>query len=389
MSVDNPASGSATSPGRYAHPFFTNVPPSERGADFSEFGPRMKDWVQQSLGPIPSPRAATSVLELGDVIGADAIGQMQASGQMRFHAVGDTGRPRGADSSQDAVAEQMASDYSVTSPSRNPAFFMHLGDVVYGPNKDQMYRDEFYRPYLNYPGKILALAGNHDGEVFDGTDPEPLRAFLENFCSVVAAVPAIAAQVRVLRETMIQPGVYYRLKAPFIDIIALYTNIAEGPGSLVGANGDQSQKQWLTRTLTTIAQERAVAGRRALVLATHHPPYSNAGHSGSPDMLADIDEALTSAGIKADAVISGHAHNYQRHTRLADGTPFVVAGCGGNSRQAQQKAGPPATDHQLERFYEAYGYLTITVSAELLTIDFQSVSVDPVLTDTVTVSLGQ
>lgn len=388
MSVDSPVPGSPARPARYAHPFFTNVPPSERGADFSEFGPRMKDWVQQALGPISSPRTATSVLELGDVIGADAIREIQAAGQMRFHAVGDTGRPRGSGGSQEDVAEQMTSDYSVTSPSGNPAFFMHLGDVVYGPNKDQMYRDEFYRSYLNYPGKILALAGNHDGEVFDDTDPEPLRAFRANFCSEIAAVPPIAAQVRVLRETMIQPGVYYRLKAPFIDIIALYTNIAEGPGSLIGADGDESQKQWLTQTLTTIAEERTVAGRRALVLATHHPPYSNAGHSGSPDMLADIDEALTSAGIQADAVISGHAHNYQRHTRLADGTPFVVAGCGGNSRQAQQKAGPAATDHHLERFYEAYGYLTITVSAELLKIDFQSVSVDPVLTDTVTVPVG-
>ena len=88
-------------------------------------------------------------------------------------------------------------------------------------------------------------------------------------------------------------------------------------------------------------------------------------------------------------MISGHAHNYQRHTRRADGTPFVVAGCGGNSRQAEQKAGPTAPDHRLERFYEAYGYLTITVSAELLEIDFQSVSADPVLRDTVTVTIAK
>src|ERR1700761_8452564 len=171
MSVDRPVPGSPARPARYAHPFFTNVPPSERGADFSEFGSRMTDWVQQALGPITSPRTATSVLELSDVIGADAIQEIQATGQMRFHAVGDTGRPRGSGGSQEDVAEQMASDYSVTSPSGNPALFMHLGEVVYGPNKDQMSRDEFYRPYLNYPGKILALAGNHDGEVFDDTDP--------------------------------------------------------------------------------------------------------------------------------------------------------------------------------------------------------------------------
>ena len=260
--------------------------------------------------------------------------------------------------------------------------------MVYRPNKDQLYRDEFYRPYIDYPGKVLALAGNHDGEVFAGTDPEPLRAFLANFCAEVASVPPIAAQARILRETMIQPGVYFRLKAPFIDIVALYSNVAEGPGSLTGAGGDQSQKTWLTQTLTTIAAERASTGRRALLIATHHPPYSSAGHSGSPDMLADIQEALGSAGIRADAFISGHAHNYQRHTRLADETPFVVAGCGGNSRQAQQKSsGTADTEQRLEQFYEDYGYLLVTVTSKLLRIDFHPVGNDPNPLDTVTVKL--
>lgn len=307
MSTGDPSStGSAGKPLRYAHPFFTSIPPAERRPDFSQFGQRMSEWAQRDLGPIPAPRTETSVLELSDVIGADGVKEIESSGAMKFHAVGDTGRPTGSDPAQEDVANQMAADYSPATPLENPAFFLHLGDVVYGPNKDQLYRDEFYRPYMDYPGKVLALAGNHDGEVFAGTDPEPLRAFLANFCAEVASVPPIAAEARILRETMIQPGVYFRLKAPFIDIVALYSNVAEGPGNLTGAGGDQSQKMWLTQTLTTIAAEQASTGRRALLIATHHPPYSSAGHSGSPDMLADIQEALDSAGIRADAFISGH-----------------------------------------------------------------------------------
>jgi hypothetical protein len=40
----------------------------------------------------------------------------------------------------------------------------------------------------------------------------------------------------------------------------------------------------LAATLETIAAERAGGKRKALVFATHHPPYSSAGHGGSSDV---------------------------------------------------------------------------------------------------------
>lgn len=332
---------------RYAHPFFTAVPPDERPADFSVHGPRMSSWIAQKFGPIPAPRG-DSVLSLADVIGADGVGEIEREGAIRFHAVGDTGRPDVHNANQEGVTLQMAADYSPTAAGKNPAFFFHLGDVIYGPDKEQMYRDEFYRPYKDYPGKILAIAGNHDGEVFAGTDPDPLKAFLDNFCAQEAAVPPIADEVRIFRETMTQPGVYYLLRAPFVDVVALYSNIAEGPGSIVGADGDSAQKDWLTQTLRTLSEERAAGTRKALVFACHHPPYSNGGHGGSPQMLSDLDDACQQAGVVPDAVISGHAHNYQRHTRTVGdrSIPFLVAGCGGHNDSSVEAADGQVTgDH--------------------------------------------
>ena len=63
----------------------------------------------------------------------------------------------------------------------------------------------------------------------------------------------MAADARVFRQTMMQPGVYYLLRCPFVDIVALYSNIAEGPGSIIGADGDTKQKDWLAATLMSIA----------------------------------------------------------------------------------------------------------------------------------------
>src|SRR5437764_15353959 len=122
----------------------------------------------------------------------------------------------------------MAKDYDVAHPQTSPACFRHLGDVIYGSGKEPRYRTEFYEPYMHYPGKIIAIPGNHDGEVFAGTDPETLHAFVRNFCRPTPSVPAVAGTV--FRQMVAQPGVYWRLTAPFLDLIGLYSNVAENPG---------------------------------------------------------------------------------------------------------------------------------------------------------------
>jgi calcineurin-like phosphoesterase family protein len=56
----------------------------------------------------------------------------------------------------------MSKDFDVDHPERSPSFFFHLGDVVYHHHKDQSYRPQFYEPYEHYPGRIIAIPGNHD-----------------------------------------------------------------------------------------------------------------------------------------------------------------------------------------------------------------------------------
>ena len=49
------------------------------------------------------------------------------------------------------------------------------------------------------------------------------------------------------------------------------------------------------------------------------------------ELADDIDTAARAAGFWPDAVLSGHAHLYQRYTRRVDGRqiPYIVAGSGG------------------------------------------------------------
>lgn len=347
---------------RFAHPFFTTTPPEAR-APVPGVGKQLLTHIQGKLLPIP-PVKRTPTMTLADVIGAQGETDVANSGAISFHAVGDTGRS--ANSPQGAVAEAMATDFNIGAPASSPAFFFHLGDVIYGPNKDVNYRPEFYEPYVHYPGKIIAIPGNHDGEIFPRTDPTTCKAFQANFCAPSQTVPPIAGTI--FRQTMNQPAVYWLLDAPYVQIVGLYSNAAENPGFISGAIPGQAQKTWLLATLKTLAQQRKNGPRKALVLATHHPPFSSGGHSGSTQMLADIDGVCQQAGIMPDLFLSGHAHSYQRYTRQPAShaglqVPYIVAGTGGiNDQVIIPATGQVNGDHTFVSSLQGYGYLLVRVA---------------------------
>ena len=365
----------AGKPMRFARPFFTNTPPDQR-ASVPGVGKRMTNFVAGKLLPFPDPlRDPTMVL--ADIIGQQGVTEIEKFKSITFHSVGDTGHENGQ--MQELVAEAMSQDFDPGRPDKSPAFFLHLGDVIYFDNTDKGYQAQFYVPYKRYPGKIIAIPGNHDGELFkfDGTptgQKTSLSAFFRNFCQAKPGVPPDAGTI--FREMVSQPGAYWYLDAPFVDIVALYSNIGEGPGFIsVPTTGGIKQTDWLIKTLTAIRKKRDQGTRKALVLAVHHPPFSNGGHSSSVDMLKDIDDCCNKAGLMPDAVLAAHAHNYQRFTRFLSfkgkniQTPYLVVGCGGRGTIAvKQATGARDGDHSFDSSLVGFGYLTVTATAQDLTL---------------------
>jgi Calcineurin-like phosphoesterase/Iron/zinc purple acid phosphatase-like protein C len=335
------------------------------------------------LEAVPQPRggAVEPVLTLAQVYGDTGAAKetaIQNSGQIVFHAVGDTGSVVGP-ATQSLVADKMLADFNEANPADVPSFFFNLGDVVYYFGEASYYYDQFYEPYRMYPGPILAIAGNHDGVVYGG-DPAPtLEAFLRNFCAAEPLVTADAGGL--VRTAMIQPGVYFTFDAPFVRILGLYSNVLEDPGVISSMGGmnkvlDDRQIKFLTAALKRVKSEK-YAG--AVLIAVHHPPFTGGVvHGGSPQMLADIDSACTAAGVWPHAVISGHVHNYQRFTRTVNNIqiPYVVAGCGGHSPLTSMRGTfrtPYKVDDTLTlENYDAtdYGYLRLVVNATALTIEY-------------------
>ncbi|MBS1502918.1 MAG: metallophosphoesterase, partial [Bacteroidetes bacterium] len=171
-------------PLRFAHPFFTTVPPDKRPKVEGGHS-RMTDTIKERILDIPKPIRTPQVLQLSDVVGSQDATDIENEGFITFHAVGDTGEPHGT--WQETVADAMTADYDISHPASCPAFFFHLGDVDYYDNTPDGYMAQFYKPYKSYPGKILAIPGNHDGELFKYNgqptgQTKPCEQFMHNFC---------------------------------------------------------------------------------------------------------------------------------------------------------------------------------------------------------------
>jgi hypothetical protein len=310
--------------------------------------------------------------------------QINANGQIVFHATGDTGSTRGP-KDQNLVADKMVGDFTDDVKDK-PLFFFHLGDVIYSFGEGQYYYDQFYEPYRDYPAPIVALAGNHDGMVAPGTTATTLAAFLENFCAADFEVAPEAGGLS--RTAQTQPGVFFTFEAPLLRILALYSNTLEDPGVISDNNIGNSQLVYLKAALARVKSE---GFNGALIIAHHHPAYTAGSiHGWSQQMLSQIDAVCNQNGVWPHAVLSGHAHNYQRFTRLHGQTqiPYIVCGNGGHGLAKLSKKGgsalrtpqalqvPGHTDQvTLENYDDQdYGYLRVVVTPSQLRIEYQPAS---------------
>ncbi len=155
----------------------------------------------------------------------------------------------------------------------------------------------------------------------------------------------------------------------------------------------QAQLQFLTDQLRQAGTDRKNGFEGALIIAVHHPPFTGSeDHNPSPDMLDNIDQACKQAGVWPDAVLSGHAHLFERFTRYVNNmqVPFVVAGTAGyynlSGFKKQPGGGPPprpplesqdrsgnrlVLEHYLD---QNYGFLRLTAGKDFLSCEFVGVT---------------
>jgi hypothetical protein len=381
---------------------------------------KIGDLSKKDVVAVPKSRiGADQMFSLADAYGShgpQVVKKITDAGSIVFHSFGDSGASNaGKYPGELRVADQVTLDSTSAVEKSRAAFLYHLGDIVYNFGEAQYYYDQFYEPFRNYPAPIFAIPGNHDSFIVPGTKAgeTPLDTFQRNFCSKQNVITPEAGSLH--RTAMTQPGVYFTLDAPFVRIIGLFSNALEDPGVI--SNLDRKwpavsavQIDFLRAQLERIKREK-FAG--AVLLATHHPAYSyspkskSAGaggnHGCSTVMLQQIDQVCHDVGVYPHAFLSGHAHNYQRYTRIVNfggsefDVPFIVCGDGGhhvNSLVRPQRGQPAQEPHAgddvmylegkkgvakvkhliLAKYDDQnYGYLRIYVDKQYLKIGFHQV----------------
>jgi Calcineurin-like phosphoesterase len=350
------------------------------------------------------------ILKLSDALGSSGSQReaaIEKNGQIVFHSAGDTGATTAKLALKDEydVVSKMIADFD-DQGSSVPQFFYHLGDVVYSFGEHKYYYDQFYDAFRNYPAPVFAIPGNHDGLVVPvppttaGGNPSPgnptqsLSGFYANFCT--KGFQHSSDAVGISRTTMIQPGVYFTLEAPFVRILGIYSNALENPGVISSTINPKTNKAtfagipdvqlaYLEAALTRVKTDEFDG---AVILAVHHPPYTFGKHVTSLVMLKEIDAICDKVGVWPHAVLSGHAHNYQRFTRTLGRRqiPYVVCGNGGHPplqrlnidttlRTPVQMPGfaQPERDDSvsLDNYdFKSFGYLRVIVDPKQLRIEF-------------------
>lgn len=290
------------------------------------------------------------------------------SQKMIFHIVGDTGSLRNPCFTL-PVATAMTAQYDRTMTTDRPIFLYHLGDVVYNHGETTEYDRQFFIPYQDYPGAIVAIAGNHDSDVNpDAAEPyESLASFVKVFCATTAA-PVDFSLVK-NRLSMTQPNVYWVLHTPLAIFIGLHTNVPKF--GIVMAE----QRHWFVKQLMEAA---TLQNEKMLVVCMHHAPYSaDTNHGASLAMIDFLEAAFDETGVRADIVFSGHVHNYQRFLKTeTDGATctYVVAGAGGyDALHPVANIDEPGFTNDDKRFKNVdlvsycdgkHGFLKITIEKE-------------------------
>jgi hypothetical protein len=354
-----PAKGRAFAATRLPQTFTTVVDPNKN--------------PPQPWRDLPSPTGLPPFhMSLASILSPEAMTSITKSGKLVFHAVGDTGGVN-TPTQIDNVANYMESDFSGADVTTHPSFFYHLGDVVYYEGELANYYPEFYEPYMTYPAPIVAIPGNHDGDIDSQTGETTLKGFVRNFCSQAPTHTPEGGDAP--RTTMTQPNVYWTLLTPLVTIIGLYSNCPEG-GQL-----SQAQIDWFESELSSAPTDRAV------IVAVHHPIYSAYGSKpGSQHLKSVLENAVKTAGRTPELILGGHVHDYQRFTGTLNGhdLPMIIAGAGGYSlklhtlsKAFHKKKLPIAmvgSDGVLESFCDdQHGYLRITVTKKSILCEYVAV----------------
>lgn len=237
-------------------------------------------------------------LFLDDAWGRQTVTTPPFASPLRFAAIGDSGF---GDDATVALVDQML--------AQNPAFVLHVGDVVYNADDEDdpadAFRIKYFQPFapLLHRIPVYPSIGNHDVEEATLVDDIPYY--------FTAFPPFGEPTFPAWNDTPLRK--WYAFSFAGIQFLSLDSQ------ALFGDPGNAEQQAWL--------EERLADPKYTYTIPFFHvSPYSSSRHRFDGRAVRRWADLFEATGVPL--VVSGHEHAYER---LAHGpTTYIISG-GGSS----------------------------------------------------------
>ena len=270
---------------------------------------------------------------------SSASGQVTIDTRARFAVIGDFGV--GLNENEGKVAALVR--------SWNPDFIIALGDNRYGTVDYDSAVGQHFCEFLSetetssncsgdeaLSNAFFPSLGNHDY-----TDGGGLDEYLAYF-----TLPGVGLNTS---GTSGNERYYDFIKGP------VHFFVIDSEGALSSASDNTAQMTWLQAQLAAFAMPWQI-------VYFHHPPHASGKHGSSPEMRWPF------VLWGADAVMSGHDHNYERLS--VEGLTYFVNGLGGKSIRDFSES----VSGSLVRYNDDFGAMLVVANEAAVTFKFFNVA---------------
>lgn len=257
------------------------------------------------------------------------VGDVQRTGILEMSMLGRTQNDR----EREAILAAIAKDA--------PDMMLMLGDqVVLGDAEEGWnYFDRIMTPIHQAGIPVRAMLGNHD---YEGSLHD---LCVSNFCD------------RFPHQRNEHHGLVMLGRLALITLDSNFEHLGE--------SGAEAQARRYEELLHELDENPDVRG---VVVASHHPPYTNSDLSGSSELriVRNMFAAPFLAARKTRLYLSGHIHSYERF--VSGDKTFVISGGGGGPRRevSISKSRPYTNDAYRKEVLRPFHYIRMKVREDAL-----------------------
>jgi predicted MPP superfamily phosphohydrolase len=211
---------------------------------------------------------------------------------------------------------------------------MKVEKIISKPYRNEEARDSLFADLIHQHPKNLFMLGDLTSKGSKEKAWAPLDTFLNSLYQMHTSVYAIpgnheymgkSAGMRMFKSRFPDQWLNgYLISIDSIAIVMLNSNFKD-----LSKNELSKQLTWYKTVMDFLDSD---PGIKAIIVCTHHAPYSNSKVVGSSKQVADLVVPRFEKSQKSKLFISGHSHNLEYFSD-STGKHFLVIGGGGGIAQ--------------------------------------------------------